>query len=298
VQQKQRRFSSLGRVLTYAALILAAFYSFWPIMIMGLEGYQIDLSPIFSGKGVVVSVAGVPFVSGGIFPSPIHYLAALTLNAFPRLLVNTATIAAISIAIALVAGVTAGYTLARLPVRGKGVISYMLLALRAVSPFAVVVPLYIIYTRNGLWDTYIGVALAEELVVLSIVVWMLRGFFTDIPKEVYDAAAVFGASEMQIFRRVALRMVIPGIVVTALFAFVLIWNEFVISDILTGPVAKTVAVGVWSGMGESTVTFRQLSFDDLNAGGFIAWLPAIAVMLGIRKYLAKGYSLGTASSGS
>ena len=78
---------------------------------------------------------------------------------------------------------------------------------------------------------------------------MLRGFFTDIPKEVYDAAAVFGASEWQIFRRVALRMVIPGIVVTALFAFVLIWNEFVISDILTGPVAKTVAVGVWSGHG-------------------------------------------------
>ncbi|MDA4132594.1 MAG: ABC transporter permease subunit, partial [Thaumarchaeota archaeon] len=111
------------------------------------------------------------------------------------------------------------------------------------------------------------------------------------------AAAVFGASEMQIFRRVALRMVIPGIVVTALFSFVLIWNEFVISDILTGPVAKTVAVGVWSGMGESTVTFKQLTFDDLNAGGFLAWLPAIAVMLAIRKYLAKGYSLGTASSG-
>ena len=129
---------------------------------------------------------------------------------------------------------TVAYALARLPIRGKGVISYMLLALRAVSPFAVVVPLYIVYTRNGLWDTYIGVALAEELVILSVVVWMLRGFFTDIPKEIYDAAAVFGATEWQIFRRVALRMVIPGIVVTALFAFVLIWNEFVISDILTG----------------------------------------------------------------
>ncbi len=177
-------------------------------------------------------------------------------------------------------------------------ISYKHLAHRAVSPFAVVVPLYIIYTRNSLWDTYVGVALAEELVILSIVVWMLRGFFTDIPKEVYDAAAVFGASEWQIFRRVALRMVLPGIVVTSLFAFVLIWNEFVISDILTGPVAKTVAVGVWSGMGESTVTFKQITFDDLNAGGFLSWIPAIAVVLAIRKYLAKGYSLGTASSKS
>ena len=157
-----------------------------------------------------------------------------------------------------------------------------------------IVPLYIVYTRNDLWDTYVGVALAEELVILSIVVWMLRGFFTDIPKEVYDAAAVFGASEGR-FRRVALRMVIPGIVVTALFGFVLIWDEFVISYILTGPTAKTVAVGVWTGLGEQTSSHFSVNWDDLNAAGFLAWVPAIAVVLAIRKYLARGYSLGTAS---
>ncbi len=295
MEEKRGRSPQAGKVLTYVALILAALYSFWPIMVMALEGYQIDLSVLFSGKGIR-EIGGVPFYSGGIFPSPIHYLDALNLVAFPRLLMNTATIAAISIAVALLAGVTAGYALARLPIRGKGAISYMLLALRAVSPFVVIVPLYILYTRNGLWDTYVGIALAEELVILSIVVWMLRGFFTDIPKEVYDAAAVFGASEWQIFRRVALRMVVPGIVVTALFAFVLIWNEFVISDILTGPVTKTVAVGVWSGLGETTSSFGQVSFDDLNAAGFLAWVPAIIVMLSIRRYLAKGYSLGTAST--
>jgi ABC-type glycerol-3-phosphate transport system permease component len=123
---------------------------------------------------------------------------------------------------------------------------------------------------------------------------MLRGFFTDIPREIYDAAAVFGATEGQIFRRVALRMVIPGIVVTGLFAWVLIWNDFVISDIMTGPAVKSVAVGVWSGLGDFGI--KNVNFDDLNAGGFLAWIPAIAVMLAIRKYLAKGYSLGTASS--
>ena len=107
--------------MTYVALILAAFYSFWPIMIMALEGYQIDLSVLFSGEGIR-EIGGVPFYSGGIHPSAIHYLDALTLVAFPRLLGNTATIAAISIAVALLAGVTAGYALARLPIRGKGVI--------------------------------------------------------------------------------------------------------------------------------------------------------------------------------
>jgi multiple sugar transport system permease protein len=91
-------------------------------------------------------------------------------------------------------------------------------------------------------------------------------------------------------------MVIPGMVVTALFGFVLIWNEFVLSGILTGGVTKTVSVGVWTGLGESTQTFRVIRFDDLNAAGFLSWVPAIAVMLAIRRYLAKGFSLGTAKT--
>jgi len=291
---KKKPLSFDSRIVAYGSLVFAALYSVWPIMVMGLEGYNVDLSPLFSGKGIRF-VGGVPAYSGGIYPTPIHYLDALFIGAFPRLLGNTLLISAISIAMALAAGLGTAYMLARIPVRGRGVLSYLLLALRAVSPFLVIVPLYIYYTRNGLWDTYFGLALAEELTILSVVVWMLRGFFADIPREVYDAAAVFGASEGQIFRRVALRMVIPGVIVTVVFSFILIWNEFVIADILSGGAAKTVAVGVWSGLGESVQAFKVVSPDDLNAGGFLAWVPAIAVMLAIRKYLAKGYSLGTAS---
>jgi multiple sugar transport system permease protein len=290
-----RRPRRIGKILAYVGLILGALFTVWPVIIMGLEGYDIDLAPLFSGKAVQ-NIAGVPYYSGGIYPTPIIYQGALTLGKFPTLLGNTMVISAISIVMALAAGVIAGYTLARIPIRGKGVIAYMLLALRAVSPFAVVVPLYIVYTRNGLWNTFFGVGLAEELVILSIVVWMLRGFFADIPKEIYDAASIFGATEGQIFRRVALRMVIPGIVVTALFAFVLIWNEYVVASILTGPITKTVAVGVWGGLGDTSNSFKNVTFNELNAGGFLAWVPAIIVMLAIRRYLAKGYSLGTAAT--
>ena len=283
-----------GRLLIYVLLVVTAFYSIWPILTMALEGYGIDLSPLFSGKAVR-QVGGVPYYSGGIYPTPIFYLDAFRLGQFPKLLANTTIFAGVGIALALMAGVIAAYALARPPIKGKGVISYLLLALRAVSPFAVVVPLYVTFTQIGLWDTYVGDGLAEDIVVLSIVVWMLRGFFTDIPKEIYDAAAVFGATEGQIFRRVALRMVVPGILVTAVFAWVLVWNDFVIADIMTGPATKSVAVGVWSGLG-SDFAIKNVSFDDLNAGGFLAWIPAIIVMLAIKRYLAKGYSLGTAGS--
>jgi multiple sugar transport system permease protein len=293
VHVKPKRRRSGGVLLTYVLLIVAALFSVWPMMTMALEGYGADLAPLISGQAL--THIGPVIVLGGFHPTPIYYLDALRLGEFPRLVVNTSAIAAISVAIALAAGVGTAYALARVPIKGKGVISYALLALRAVSPFAVVVPLYVLFTRNGLWDTYIGTALAEELVILSVAVWMLRGFFSDIPREIYEAAAVFGASEWQIFRRVALRMVIPGIVVTALFAFVLIWNDFLISVVVTGPAAKTVAVGVWSGMGETSSHF-SVNWDDLNAAGFLSWLPAIVVVLSIRKYLAKGYSLGTAKA--
>jgi multiple sugar transport system permease protein len=291
-----KRLGLIGKVFVYGAMVFAALYSIWPITIMAEEGFDIDLSPIFSGKGITLAGGVVPYYSGGIHPTIIHYLDALTFNAFFRIVENTLAISAISILIALVTGVTVAYALARVDIRGKGVTSYMLLALRAVSPFVVVVPLYIVFNQISLWNSYFGVASAEELLILSVVVWMLRGFFSDIPKEIYDAAEISGASEWQIFKSVALRMVLPGIVVTSLFAFVLIWNEFVISDIITGPATKTVAVGVWTGLGEQTQAFKAIRFDDLNAAGFLSWLPAIAVMLVIKRYLAKGFSLGTAST--
>jgi len=288
--------SSVRRFIVWGTLVFAALYSVWPISIMAEEGFDVDLAPVFSGKGVALAGGVIPYYSGGIHFTIVHYLDALTFNSFFRIVGNTLAISAICIAVALLTGITVAYALARVDIKGKAIISYMLLALRAVSPFVVVVPLYIVFNQIGLWNSYLGAAFAEELLILSVVVWMIRGFFSDIPKEIYDAAEISGASEWQIFRRIALRMVIPGIVVTSLFAFILIWNEFVISDIITGPASKTVAVGVWTGLGEQTQSFKVIRFDDLNAAGFLSWLPAIAVMLLIRRYLAKGFSLGTESS--
>jgi multiple sugar transport system permease protein len=204
---------------------------------------------------------------------------------------NSLAIAALSIGAALAVGIPVSYILARVDIQGKGAVSFVLLALRTVSPFAVVLPLYIFFSRVGLWDTYQGVALAELLFVLTVVVWMVKGFFADIPRQVYDAASVFASSEGQIFRRVALPLVAGGIAVTAIFGIVLIWNEFLISTILTGPHTKSVAVGVWTGLGEGN---SPPAFVEHEAAATLAYLPALAVMLAIRKHLAKGFSLATA----
>ena len=287
-----------GRILLYAFAILAAFYSFWPVLIMGLEGYNIDLGVVFAGfagRTAIIIVGGVPIRVSSIVPTAYYYLQALSIEAYPRLVANTLIVAALTIAIALAAGIPVAYVLARIDVRGKSFIAYVLLGLRTVSQYMVIIPLYIAYSRLGLYDTYEGVALAEQVLVLTVVVWMLRGFFSDIPRDVYEAATVFGKNEWQVFRRVVLPMVIPGVVVTTMFALVLLWNEFIIADTLTGVATRTVAVGVWEGMSVNQLSFNALAWDSLNAAGFLAYVPALVVMLAIRRYLAKGFSLGMAS---
>ncbi len=287
-----KRGGGLAMPLQYLALVLASLFSLWPVLIMFLEGFGIDLSPIFSGKGIRF-VGGIPFYSGGINPSPVHYLDELNLGSFPRLVMNSSTIALLSVGVALAVGLPAAYALARLKIRGKNAVAFLLLALRTVSPFAIILPLFVFYTHTGLWDTYQGASLAYLVILLPVVVWVLRGFFADISREVYEAAELFGASEKQIFWRVALPQVLPGVAAVAVFAFALVWNEFLMADILTGPFAKTVSVGVWAGSAES-VGFRTLDLADLTAAGALAFIPAFSMLLLIKKYLARGFSLATA----
>jgi multiple sugar transport system permease protein len=296
-ETKQKRPRKLSRVLLYVVAILAAFYSFWPLLVMGFEGYNIDFGVIFAGfagKTTTIIVGGVPVRVSSIIPTAYYYLQALAVEAYPRLVLNTLIVAALTIAIALAAGIPTAYALARLEIRGRTFISYLLLGLRTVSQYMIIIPLYIAYSKLGIYDTYEGVALAEQVLVLTVVVWMVRGFFTDIPREIYEAATSFGRSEWQVLRRVVLPMVIPGVVVTTMFALVLLWNEFLIADTLTGVATRTVAVGVWEGMSINQITFSALAWNSLNAAGFLAYIPAIIVMLAIRRYLAKGFSLGTA----
>lgn len=292
-QAKSKFLEKLENVPFIFVLVFAILFTFWPIMVNALEGADADIGPFFSGQGITF-VGGVPFYSGGFHPTLIHYIDAIGFQAFPRLIGNTTFIALSSVSIALIAGVPAGYGLARLKFRGQEAISFSLLALRTVSPFAIVIPLYILYYHTGLWDTYPGLALAYLVLVIPVAVWMVRGLFSDIPKEIYDAAEISGASESQIFRKIALPYVALGIVATAIFCVVLVWNEFLIADFLTGPVTKTVSVGIWNGLGDE-IGIRSVDEDLVSSASFLAWIPAIILFLSIKRYLAKGFSLGAAS---
>jgi len=289
-RQVARMRGWVGRSLTYLAFPVAILYSLFPPIAMAADAAGANLAALFALNNPA-AIGGAPGSQGAFTFTSVYFKQALTTGGFPSHALNTLAIAALTVGAALAVGIPVSYILARIDIKGKGAISFALLALRTVSPFAVVLPLSILFSRAGLWDTYPGVAAAELVPVLAVVVWMVKGFFADIPRQVYDAALVFAKSEGQIFGRVALPLVARGIAVTAIFGFVLVWNEFLISSILTGPRTSTVAVGIWTGL---TAGNTERAFIAIETAATLAYLPALAVMLAIRKYLAKGFSLATA----
>jgi len=279
------------KYIRYILLVSASLWVLWPISIMIEEGFRVDIGPLFSGRGA--SFVGEFFQGqGGIRFSTIEYVKALRVEAYPRLLTNSVIIAVSSVLVAALAGVPAAFTLALYKFRGKAFITYSLLALRTISPFAVLLPFFIIYGRLGLFDTYQGMAIVYLIINVPILTMMMRGFFKDIPKEIFEAAFMSGASDSYILRKIALPLALPGLAAAAVFAFVGTWNEFFYALFLTGTVTKTVSRGVWSGFSESIESFKILEFDELNAGGTLAIIPAVILALLVQKYLARGLTLG------
>ena len=279
------------KYIRYILLASASLWVLWPISIMIEEGFRVDIGPLFSGRGA--SFVGEFFQGqGGIRFSTIEYVKALRVEAYPRLLTNSVIIAVSSVLVAALAGVPAAFTLALYKFRGKAFITYSLLALRTISPFAVLLPFFIIYGRLGLFDTYQGMAIVYLIINVPILTMMMRGFFKDIPKEIFEAAFMSGASDSYILRKIALPLALPGLAAAAVFAFVGTWNEFFYALFLTGTVTKTVSRGVWSGFSESIESFKILEFDELNAGGTLAIIPAVILALLVQKYLARGLTLG------
>ncbi len=287
-----RAFGAAKKFLLPLSVVVSILFAAWPLFIGVLEGFDVDIGPLFSGQGITY-VGGVPFYSGGFHPNLYNLWTALTVDAFPRLVLNSLVIDGLSIAMALAAGIPAAYFLARSGLKGKSIVQALVFALRTVSPFALVIPLYLVFVQNGLWNTYFGVALAYLIIDLPVVVWMLRGFFAEVPREVYEAAEVSGASERQIFRKVALPEVAFGVLATAILAFVLLWNEFLFANILTGGATKTVSVGIWTGAGENIGSFKSVEWDQTNMYGILAFVPAFVVIVAIRKYIARGFSYVT-----
>ncbi len=192
-------------------------------------------------------------------------------------LVNSLIVAMITMVFSIGLGAPAGYALARYDFRGKGTFRLLILLTRAFPLPLLALPLTVLYIQLGVDDTLVGLALVHTMLALPFAVLITFSLFSGVPTELEEAAWVFGCTKVEAFRRVVLPIALPGLAASAIFAFVISWNEVFASSVLM--------------IQNRTLTAFLLQNLDVSpmhmkfAGGALLVLPAATFMFLIRKHL-------------
>jgi multiple sugar transport system permease protein len=207
---------------------------------------------------------------------------------FSRYTLNSLVVATSSTALTLIVGSLAAFAFARFRFAGKNAFLLVFLLSQMLPGASVIIPLFQLLQKVGLYDTYLGLILVHSAFLLPFVIWLLYGFFLGIPSDVEDAALIDGCSRMQSLWKVILPLALPGIGATALFAFLGSWNEFFFALLLTSSDStKTIPVGIGLFVGEYLDVWNQMS----AAAVFFSIPPLILFML-TRKTFVKGLVAG------
>ena len=226
----------------------------------------------------------------GFAPTLQHYAEAFGSGSFGTYFTNSVLLAAMSTVAALVIGVPAAYGLTRFewPRDWNNRIADWILSTRMLPPIVTIVPLFLMLRQVHLINSLTGLAIVYTGFNLPFVVWMMRGFFAEVPREIEEAAMLDGESRAGALMRIVLPLVKPGLAATAVFCLVVAWNEFLFALILTQTnAAMTLPVGI-----ASRVTQYEIKWGAMSAAGVVAMLPVLVFATAVQKYLVRGLSLG------
>lgn len=202
-------------------------------------------------------------------------------------LYNSMFLASTSVALGLLLGVPAAYAFARLKFRGSEDIAFTLLSFRFAPPLLVLLPLVIYFHQIGLANTYVGLIWVYQLIVLPLILWIVRGYFEDIPADVEYAYRIAGHDFWATFRRVSLPLAMPGIAAAGLLAFIFAWNNFIFALVLASADKQPVTVGALAFVTASGVRFGQIA-----AAIVLSITPIFMLAILAQRYLVEGLSLG------
>lgn len=223
-------------------------------------------------------------------PTLQHYYDAFVTRSFGQYLITSAIVAVVSTACALVIGTLAAYALTRfrLPYNLDRKLSLWILSTRMFPAIVTAVPLFLMMRDLRLLNTKLALIVVYTAFNLPFVVWMMRGFFAEVPRDLEEAALVDGDSRLGALVRVVLPLVSPGLAATAVFCLIVSWNEFLFALVLTQTdVAMTLPVGI-----AGRVTQYEIKWGVMSAAGAVAMMPILIFALAMQRYLVRGLSLG------
>jgi multiple sugar transport system permease protein len=248
------------------------------------------LFPIFyafltSLKPPVLAEAPVPYL---IFkPTLRNYQTLFISERYGRFFLNSIIISLVTVALSLLAGVPAAYSLSRRRFRGQGLVMLWVLSSRILPPVGTAIPFYLAFRALGLIDTHIGLIIVFLAFNISLVIWIMTAFFDQIPRELDEAAIIDGCSITGAFLRVVMPLTAPGLATTAILCFLNSWTNFFYPLILTRRVAATVPLALTTFLGS-----YRIDWGAIMAGASLLILPLLIFALLVRRYIVEGLAQG------
>jgi multiple sugar transport system permease protein len=226
-------------------------------------------------------------------PTTENYYDLLVTQRFYLKGINSLVVAVIAATVAVTVGTLAAYALARfrLPKNFNYHLLFTILTVRMFPPIVTVIPLFAFYNHDffghKLFDTQLGLGLIHGFMELPLVLWMMIGFFRDIPRDMEEAALVDGDSRLAVLRKIAIPLAAPGLAATFILVFIASWNEFLLALILTGSKAQTLPIAI-----AGQIAQYDVKWGNMMAAGVITTVPVLILALLTQRYLTRGLALG------
>lgn len=213
-----------------------------------------------------------------------NYAEVFAKNPFLQYVWNSLVVAMGSTLLGLAVGLPASFSIARWRQQG---LALVILVARIVPGISYLIPWYILFRALHMVDTYTALILTHLVVGLPLIIWVLIGFFEDVPPDLHDAALIDGCSYVGVFWRVAIPLVRPGIMAAAILSFIFSWNNFLFSVILAGRHTRTLPVAVFS-----MINYEEISWGPLAAAATMITLPVIVLTLLVQRHIVSGLTVG------
>lgn len=276
----------LTRGLNILAGLFLALYLVWtllPFVVMFVSSFK-DLLEAFK-LPEVGDWAGMTLFFD-FTPTLKHYQTLFTENNFGQYIANSLIAAGGSAVISVIFGSLAAYSLSRVDFKGKQDLFFWIISTRMAPVVAVMVPLYAIFRSLDLVGTLPGLILAYTTFNLPFAIWILKGFFDNVPYAIEEAQMVDGATRFQAFRSI-LPLVAPGIGAFVVLCILFAWNDFLFAAIIGSGGAKTLPVAT-----RELVQPQNIQWGSIMAAGVVTTAPMMLLGLVIRKYLVTGLTMG------
>jgi multiple sugar transport system permease protein len=263
-------------LITYIALFVALFPIMWMVLTSFKTSWEAQsIPPVWVFQPILDNYISLFTGSGSS-------------GDFKVLLLNSTIVSLTSTFLSVFCGALAAYSLSRFKIKGGKDIAMFILSTRMFPPAATLIPVFMMMNWLDLIDTYAVLIIPYTAFNLSFVVWMLKGFFDEIPKELEESAMVDGCSRFEAFWRVIFPLVAPGLAATSIICLMFSWNEFMYALVLTRNEAVTAPI-----IANQFVTMYGIKWGELTAAATLMTAPVLIFAILVRKHMVKGLTFGS-----